>query len=175
MDRKRRVDGRQLRKIYAIGNALGIVERRASGDIACHGDSLHELVSMISGKESLRDLDAEEADRVIAALERRQGHYTPPKEKRKKWEKVYPDGITPGQSAKIWALMYALRSFDRDEESCSLGKRLAAIVRKDLQRECPEGDPLVWIDGETASQLIEILKHYVKNAEEKARERNGAF
>ncbi len=172
---KKSIDLRQIRKIYAIGNELGITERKDSRDGGLHNDSLHDLISVITGKDSVKKLDTEEAEMVIRELEKRQGRHTPRKktDPEKKREKVYPDGITPGQTDKIWALMYALRSFDQSESSCSLGKRLTAIIRKELHRDCPEKEPLIWIDYRTAFRLIEILKKYVKNAETKARERDG--
>ena len=45
----------QIRKIYAIGNALGIVERGNAED------SLHDLVSSLTGKDSLKALTYAEA------------------------------------------------------------------------------------------------------------------
>lgn len=57
----------QIRKIYAIGNALGIVERGNAED------SLHDLVSSITGKDSLKALTYAEAQAVIRDLEKRQG------------------------------------------------------------------------------------------------------
>ena len=54
----------QIRKIYAIGNALGIVERGNAED------SLHDLVSSITGKDSLKALTYAEAQAVIRDLEK---------------------------------------------------------------------------------------------------------
>ena len=42
------INAQQIRKIYAIGNALGIVER------GNEDDDLHALVSALTGKDSVQ-------------------------------------------------------------------------------------------------------------------------
>ncbi len=59
----------QIRKIYAIGQALGIVNRGGE-------DALHDLVYGVTGKSSVKELSYSEACKVIGELEARQG--TPP-------------------------------------------------------------------------------------------------
>ena len=44
------INAQQIRKIYAIGNALGIVER------GNEDDDLHALVSALTGKDSVKSL-----------------------------------------------------------------------------------------------------------------------
>ena len=61
----------QIRKIYAIGGALGMVKRNEEDDL------LHELVESMTGKKSIKALTYGEACKVIGELEGRQG--TPPK------------------------------------------------------------------------------------------------
>lgn len=64
----------QIRKIYAIGQALGIVNRGGE-------DALHDLVYGVTGKSSVKELSYSEACKVIGELEARQGHAAaPPKE-----------------------------------------------------------------------------------------------
>lgn len=60
----------QIRKIYAIGGALGMVKRGEDDDL------LHELVNGMTGKTSIKELTYGEACKVIGELEGRQG--TPP-------------------------------------------------------------------------------------------------
>lgn len=64
----------QIRKIYAIGQALGIVNRGGE-------DALHDLVYGVTGKSSVKELSYSEACKVIGELEARQG--TPPPAQRK--------------------------------------------------------------------------------------------
>ena len=49
------INAQQIRKIYAIGNALGIVER------GNEDDDLHALVSALTGKDSVKSLTYTEA------------------------------------------------------------------------------------------------------------------
>ena len=63
----------QIRKIYAIGGALGMVKRGEDDDL------LHELVNGMTGKTSIKELTYGEACKVIGELEGRQG--TPPPRK----------------------------------------------------------------------------------------------
>ncbi len=49
------INAQQIRKIYAIGNALGIVER------GNEDDDLHALVSALTGKDSVKSLTYAEA------------------------------------------------------------------------------------------------------------------
>ena len=55
----RTIEQFQIRKIYAIGNALGI---KASGS----EDELHALVGGVTGKDSIKSLTYREACAVIA-------------------------------------------------------------------------------------------------------------
>lgn len=59
------INAQQIRKIYAIGNALGIVER------GNEDDDLHALVSALTGKDSVKSLTYTEAQAVIADLQKR--------------------------------------------------------------------------------------------------------
>ena len=59
------IDKQQIRKIYAIGNALGIVER------GNQDDNLHTLVASLTGKDSVKALTYAEAQVVITDLKQR--------------------------------------------------------------------------------------------------------
>ena len=61
----------QIRKIYAIGGALGMVKRNEEDDL------LHELVEGMTGKKSIKALTYGEACKVIGELEGRQGTPSP--------------------------------------------------------------------------------------------------
>ena len=63
----------QIRKIYAIGGALGMVKRNEEDDL------LHELVEGMTGKKSIKALTYGEACKVIGELEGRQGTPSPRK------------------------------------------------------------------------------------------------
>ena len=63
------INAQQIRKIYAIGNALGIVER------GNEDDDLHALVSALTGKDSVKSLTYTEAQDPPGAA--RRGHRRP--------------------------------------------------------------------------------------------------
>ena len=100
------INAQQIRKIYAIGNALGIVER------GNEDDDLHALVSALTGKDSVKSLTYAEAQAVITDLQKRQGAAPLPRHK-PKTHPERPGGATDGQQRKVWALMYQLAKADK--------------------------------------------------------------
>ena len=147
----RAIEQFQIRKIYAIGNALGI---KASGN----EDELHVLVGGVTGKESIKSLTYQEACAVIARLEELQGKTASPKprSKKPKEHQSRPGGVTSGQQKKIWYLMYELKKYDEVPNDVQLGDRLCA--------DAIAKNPFAWITFEQGNNLIEILKRYVASA-----------
>ena len=146
----------QIRKIYAIGNALGIVERGNAED------SLHDLVSSITGKDSLKALTYAEAQAVIRDLEKRQGDAPHPRRRPKAYTER-PGGATEGQQRKVWALMYELQRRDTAPSTASLGEPLCGIIKKELKVDAIPAQPFAWLEFQTCNKLIEVLKKYVAN------------
>ncbi len=62
----RKIESFQMKKIYAIGHALGITGNGSE-------DELHILVSGVTGKDSIKELSYQEAMAVIKRLEDLQG------------------------------------------------------------------------------------------------------
>ena len=153
----RTIEQFQLRKIYAIGNALGI---NATGS----GDELHTLVGGVTGKDSIKSLTYHEACAVIARLEELQGKTAKPGNSRPKEHGSRPGGVTSGQQKKIWALMYELKKYDEVPNDVQLGDRLCAVIKKEFGADAIAKDPFAWISFEQGNSLIEILKGYVKSA-----------
>lgn len=118
----RTIEQFQIRKIYAIGNALGI---KASGS----EDELHALVGGVTGKDSIKSLTYQEACAVIARLEELQGKTVSPKPRnsKPKEHETRPGGVTSGQQKKIWFLMYELKKCDEVPNDVQLGDRLCAV------------------------------------------------
>ena len=83
----------QIRKIYAIGQALGIVNRGGE-------DALHDLVYGVTGKSSVKELSYSEACKVIGELEARQGT-PPPRPKKTNHRKRKPGGVSEGQLSSL--------------------------------------------------------------------------
>lgn len=153
----------QIRKIYAIGQALGAVNR--SGE-----DALHNLVQDITGKGSVKELSYSEACKVIGELEARQGT-PPPRPKKTIHRKRRPGGVSEGQERKVWALMYRLARVCPG--TATVGDRLRAAIKKEIGIDAFPEDPFAWLSYEDCSKLIEVLKGYVKNAERKAGTNDG--
>lgn len=146
----------QIRKIYAIGQNLGIVDRTVSNE-----DDLHQLIESITGKDSIRMLSTAEADSVIAELQRRQGKAPAPKTKQ---EDAIPGMMSPGMKRKAWALVYALAAHDKTPSAAQANQRLSGILKKDFHMDVPLSDPLRWVSFKDGNKLIETLKKYVANA-----------
>lgn len=148
------INNYQIRKIYAIGGALGM--RGADRQ-----DALHDLIAGMTGKNSVKELSYAEACRVIGELEARQGT-PPPRKGGRPLRKTTPGRVSEGQQRKIWALMYQLA--EASPSTAQLGDRLCAIIKKTLGVEAFPAAPFAWVDYKGANKVIEALKGYVANA-----------
>lgn len=161
------IEAYQIRKIYSIGNALGMVNRDDDED------TLHALIGSLTGKASVKTLTKAEANAVIAELMQRQGDAPAPHRQPSRSKKqAVPGGATQSQQRKIWALMYNLTEYDAEPSTASLGDRLCGIIRRELKVTAYPGSPFVWLDFKAANRLIEILKGYIATAKRK-RDGNG--
>lgn len=160
----RTIEQFQIRKIYAIGNALGI-------KTGTNEDELHALVGGVTGKDSIKALTYKEACTVIARLEELQGRAVSPepKNRKPKEHESRPGGVTSGQQKKIWALMYELKKYDKVPNGVQLGDRLCAVIKKEIGIDAAAKDPFVWMDFSQGNKLIEILKKYISSAEKKGK------
>ena len=148
----------QIRKIYAIGAALGIRGKD-------NHDTLHDLIAGMTGKGSVKELSYAEACRVIGELEGRQGT-PPPRKKGRPLRKTAAGGASDGQVRKVWALMYQLEA--ASPSKTPLGDRLCGIIKRELGIDAWPKDPFAWIDYKACGKLLEALKGYVKTAQKKA-------
>lgn len=160
----------QIKSIYAMGAGLHMVGRG-------HDDALHQLVGGLTGKDSVKSLDRDEAQQVIAELmHRMRGMPSVPPAPRKKPKEhaEIPGGVTEGQQRRIWALMYELKKFDRKPMEASLGDRLCGIIRRQFRVDATAKKPFQFLRREDGNQLIEILKKYCYNAEARHIREGGA-
>lgn len=160
----------EIRKIYALGARLGLVENNNKND------ALHALVEGITGKDSVSKLNADEYKDVMTELytRLRLSQLEPPPERRsKKRYESNPGKITEGQQRKVWALMYQLAGCDTEPSTASLGERLSGIIKRQFGVDATQRQPMKWLSYKQGNQLIEIIKNYVKNAERKAMRRSG--
>lgn len=162
----------QMKKIYAVGHALGIVKQGGKED------ELHALVAGVTGKDSIRTLSYHEAAAVITRLEELQGGTAAAKRDKapnsRTSHKERPGGVTAGQQRKIWALMYELKKYDKEPNRVQLGERLCAVIKKELGTDALAKNPFAWISFHQGNTLIEVLKGYAENEKRKEGRRNGS-
>ena len=161
----RKIESFQMKKIYAIGHALGITGNGSE-------DELHILVSGVTGKDSIKELSYQEAMAVIKRLEDLQGGTAAPKpsSRKPKEHSQRPGGVTSGQQKKIWALMYELKKRDKSPNEVPLGDRLCAVIKKELHVDAIAKNPFAWLTFSQGNTLIEVLKGYLKSLERAARD-----
>jgi hypothetical protein len=166
----KKIEAYQVTKIYAIGNALGIVRKGVKDD------DLHLLAAGLTGKSSIKQLTYGEAVAVIKRLEQMQGKSAPPPLTSVKTPKEHsstPGGMTAGQQKKAWALLYDLQKYDNGADNAPIGERMCGVIRRELKIDCQPKDPFKWVDYAGGNTLIEKLKRYVKSAREREEAADG--
>lgn len=131
---------------------------------------LHELVSGICGKNSLKDITWQDYRQIIRELQKRSSGYSAdkkPKQKPKPPQVRTVGGMSEGQIRKVWRLMYQLRGFDKQENTAPIGERLCGIIKRELKIDARSKEPFVWLTYQNGGTLIERLKKYVENAEKR--------
>lgn len=142
----------QIKRLWSISSKMGM----SKDDLyeACNTDSLHKL-------------SFDQANDVIHRLS--PTTYSKPYVDYKKQDEDTVDGmITYGQKKKIWALMYELKSLDKEKNEASLGKRLSGVIKREFGITSSEKNPFLWINYDCANNLIEILKKYIKNTKKRS-------
>lgn len=156
------IDNRQIGRIYAMGNAAGIVERGSKED------DLHALVYQTTGKTSIRSLTAAEGRAVEAELKSRAGA-----QRRRTKSGSVPGMMTAAQKRLAWAIIYHLIQLDSKPDSASAAERMSGAVKKVLGVDAPVRDPLRWVDFTGGEKLIEQLKRYERSARRRASREGG--
>lgn len=141
------IQGWQTKKIYAIANALGFVDRTDK-----ENDILHMIIHSQTGKTSTKDLTYREANTIIAYLEKQQNQ-------------TIQEVMSQGQKKKCWQLMYELQSLDKEPNATPVGERLAGIIERQFKVKSTPQRIFNHLSKDEGNQLIEILKNYIKTAE----------
>lgn len=168
-----RISKDDIKRIYALGSVLGIMEPGNKDDL------LHLYVEGITGKSSISMLTDQEARRVLAGLRQKakQDHVQPTTGKQRKTQ---PGKMTSRQINKCWGLMYKLEQLDTIPTEATVGERMVGAIRAALHVDASRENPFVWLSYEQGNKLIEVLKGYVRTAERKMnkwkedRERHGS-
>jgi hemoglobin-like flavoprotein len=147
----------QVRSIYALGSAAGILE---SGN---KDDSLHALVRRVTGKDTVSSLTAEEYEKVkheLLPLLKYRNH--------KPAVPAYAPGMmNKAQQSLAWRYIYRLRELDQDTDAhaATVGERMVGAIKKVLGVDAKVESPFKWLSQEQGGALIEQLKRYVRSAE----------
>ncbi len=151
----------QVRRIYALGSAAGILEPGNKDDL------LHALVKRLTGKDSVSCLTAAEFKKVEREL-------LPLLQYKNRKEPLKPKaGTAPGmmnkaQQALAWRLVYKLKELDIEVSTATVGERMVGAIKKILDVDATVDDPFRWITQEQGSKLIVNLKWYVAAAQYRA-------
>lgn len=161
----------QIKRVYALGSAIGIIERGNKND------DLHALVFGMTEKESisqLSDVQFKQVEREL--LHRLQlGNQTAPlKRKPKNKDESQPGMMSPAQQGLAWRMIYRLMELDERNSTATPGERMVGAIKKILGIEATGTKPFDWITFDDGKKLIEQLKRYVYSAELKAVKRRGA-
>lgn len=144
------IENWQKKKIYAIANSLHYVIRNADEE-----DPLHMILYSMTGKTSIKELTYAEADKLITYLSRLQ-------------EDVDKNiNVSKAQQQKIWGLMYELKACDLVPDFTPVGVRLAGIIKRQFDVPSSPQRLFTHLDYDDGNKLIEIMKHYINNAERK--------
>lgn len=154
----------QIHNLYAIAAKMKLVE---SGN---KDDEFHSVVYSVTGKNSVSALTGAEFYKVRDRLIEIQGSenkVNSNKSKKKKKEEVKEvEGMTQGQTTKVWYLMYEFAKYNPSH--ASVGERLKGIIKRQLKMDVDVKKPFLWLTHKQGNQLIEILKKYVANAKDKS-------
>lgn len=156
----------QIRRVYALGAAIGAVERGNKDD------NLHALVYSITQKSSVSALTRDEfyvVERELLTRMQYKNRTEPLKNRKKERDNTAPGMITEAQRGLAWRYIYRLQELDTKITGATAGERMCGAIKKILGVEAQVKDPFRWITAEQAPTLIEQLKRYVRTAERQAK------
>lgn len=140
----------QIRRIYALGAAAGLLDRSAGND-----DNLHLWIKQLSLKDHISELTEQQADFIIKRLEKYRSQVAPK-----------PELVTEEQKSMCFKLMYRIADISPSE--IKPRERLRGVVAKVIGRDiCPNGDIFHRVTRAEGSQIIEMLKRILRSEQNK--------
>ena len=121
----------QIQNLYAIASKLGLLENGNKDD------SFHALVYQITNKKSVSSLSYVEYCKVkdrlleIQGSDRNNDAKVKTKKKNKDDTKA-TEGMTQGQTAKVWYLMYEFAK--HSPSHATVGERLKGIIKRQARK-----------------------------------------
>ncbi len=158
----------QVRRIYALGAAAGVLE---SGN---KDDNLHAIVMRVTGKGSVKDL----SDGDFYNVERELLPLLQGKSRRAPLPPAATDNTPAGRMNKAqqrlaWRYIYRLIELDDKKSKATAGERMVGVIKKELLVDATVEEPFRWLTPYTGGQLIEKLKRYVASAERRKERSDG--
>lgn len=146
----------QIRRIYALGAAAGLLDRSAGND-----DNLHLWIKQFSLKDHISELTEQQADFIIRRLEEYRAQVAP-----------LPELVTGEQQSLCFKLMY--RIADISPSDIKPRERLRGVIAKVTGRDIrPDGDIFHGVTRAEGSEIIELLKRILRSEQAKIK-RSGA-
>lgn len=146
--------GKQIQRIYALGDQCGLLDRELGAD-----DDLHLWVKQWSRKDHISELTEKQADFIIARLIDYKENVCPTRP-------AEIEHITGEQQSFCFHLAYKLAQLSPSD--IEVRERLRGLIRKVTGREIKsDGDIFYKATRDEASQIIETLKRIIKSEERK--------
>lgn len=140
----------QIRRIYALGAAAGLLDRSAGND-----DNLHLWIKQFSLKDHISELTEQQADFIIKRLGEYRSQVAPK-----------PELVTEEQKSLCFKLMYRIADISPSE--IKPRERLRGVISKVTGREiCPNRDIFFNVTRSEGSQIIELLKRILRSEQNK--------
>lgn len=140
----------QIRRIYALGAAAGLLDRSAGAD-----DNLHLWIKQFSLKDHISELTEQQADFIIRRLEEYRAQVAP-----------LPELVTGEQQSLCFKLMY--RITDISPSDIKPRERLRGVIAKVTGRDIrPDGDIFHGVTRSEGAEIIEMLKRILRSEQNK--------
>lgn len=142
--------GKQIQRIYALGDQCGLLDRGLGAD-----DNLHLWIKQWSRKDHISELTEKQADFIIARLIDYKENVCPQKPSE-------IEHITGEQQSLCFRLAYKLAQLSPSE--VEVRERLRGLICKVTGRNIrADGDIFYKVTRQEGSQIIETLKRIIRS------------
>lgn len=140
----------QIRRIYVLGAAAGLLDRSAGND-----DNLHLWIKQFSLKDHISELNEQQADFIIKRLEEYRAQVAP-----------LPELVTGEQQNMCFRLIYRIAEISPSDVKPR--ERLRGVISKVTGRDIrPDRDIFHKVTRAEGSEIIEMLKRILRSEQNK--------
>ncbi len=144
--------GKQIQRIYALGERCGLLDRELGAD-----DNLHLWIKQWSQKDHISELTEKQADFIIARLIDYKENVCPERP-------AEIEHITGEQQSLCFRLAYKLAQVSPSE--VEVRERLRRLICKVTGREISsDGDIFYKVSRDEGARIIEMLKRIIRSEE----------